>query len=74
MVSSGLLQTQLSFCVFVGAQLSGNFLKIAFLKQKGATLFFSDFLRCKFNLCFFFLCLLKHYKNRGRQQIFVFCC
>ena len=31
---------QLSLCVFFGAQFSGNFLKRAFLKKKGAIFFF----------------------------------
>ena len=34
------LHTQLSFCVFFGAQLSGNFLKIAFFKKRVQKLFF----------------------------------
>ena len=33
-VTGDLLQTQLSFCVFVGAQLSANFPKIAFFKKR----------------------------------------
>ena len=49
------MQTQLSF-VFLGAQLSANFLKIAFLK-KGCHSFL---LCCKF--CNFLFGLLKHYK------------
>ena len=61
------LHTQLSFCVsFFSAQLSGNFLKIAFFKKRMQNLGFSIFsvLSTKFgnSLC---LGLLKHYKNRG---------
>ena len=37
---------QLSFCVFCGVQLSGNFLKIAFFK--GAKIGFPNFLCFKF--------------------------
>ena len=37
------LHTQFSFCVFFCAQLSGNFLKIAFFQKKGAKIGFSIF-------------------------------
>ena len=39
-----LWHTQLSFCVFFGAHLSGNFLKIASFKKKGAKIGFFKFL------------------------------
>ena len=42
------LHTQLSFCVFFCAQLSGNFLKIAFFSKKGAKIGFFNFQCFKF--------------------------
>ena len=68
------LHTQLSFCVFFCAQLSGNFPKIAFFKKRVQKLGFSIFsvLSIKFENSFFGL--LKHYKNRGFSIFCVFCC
>ena len=74
MVSSGFWHTQLSFCVFLLAQLSGTFLKIAFLK-KGFKNWVFDFL-C-FNLKFeasLFLGLLKHYKIGVSANFGAYCC
>ena len=64
------LHTQLSFCVFFCAQLSGNFLKIAFLKKRVQKLGFSIFSVLSLNFEFFGL--LKHYKNRGFSNFLCF--
>ena len=69
------LHTQLSFCVFFYAQLSGNFLKIAFFKKRVQKLGFSIF--SVLSLSFensLFLGLLKHYENRGFSNFLCFCC
>ena len=67
------LHTQLSFCVFC-PQFSGNFLKIAFFKKRVQKLGFPIFSVLSLNFeNSLFLGLLKHYKNGGFQQIFVFC-
>ena len=52
------LHTQLSFCVFFCAQLSGNFLKIAFFKKRVQKLGFSIFsvLSIKFENSLFLFC------------------
>ena len=68
------LHTQLSFCVFFCPQFSGNFLKIAFFKKRVQNLGFSIFSVLSLNYeNSLFLGLLKHYKNMGFQQFFVFC-
>ena len=74
MVSSDFLHTQLSFSVFFCAQLSGNYLKIAFFFQKmGAKIGFFNFLCFKLIFGkFSFLGLLKHYKNRGFSRFLCF--
>ena len=66
------LHTQLSFCVFFCAQLSGNFLKIAFFKKRVQKLGFSIFSVLSLKILFFGL--LKHYKNGGFSIFCVFCC
>ena len=73
-VSSDFLCTLSYHFVFFCAQLSGNFLKIAFFKKRVQKLGFSIF--CfKFKFWkFSFLGLLKHYKNRGFSNFCVFCC
>ena len=63
---------QLSLFVFC-AQLSGNFLKIAFFKKRVQKLVFSIF--CVLSLNFenyLFFGLLKHYKNRGFGEFLCF--
>ena len=61
-------------CFFV-AQVSGNFLKIAFFK-KGCKIVFLEFLCCKFFFLFIlsFFGLLKHYKTRGFSNLGFCCC
>ena len=73
-VSGDFLQTQLSFCVLGGAQLSGNFLQIGFLKKWCKfCFFFLRFLCCKLFYCFsFFLGWQKNYKNRGVSKCLCF--
>ena len=65
MESSDCLHTQLSFCVLLCAQLSGNFLKLRFFpRKKGAKFDFSNFsvLSYKKFKNSLFSSLLKHYK------------
>ena len=66
------LHTQLSFCVFFCAQLSGNYLEIAFFKKRVQKLGFSNFcVKLVFGK-FSFLGLIKHYKNRGFSRCLCF--
>ena len=56
-----------------GAQLSGNFLKIAFFKKRVQKLGFSIFSVLSLNFeNSLFLGLLKHYKNRGFSSFWCF--
>ena len=66
-----LAHTVIILCFFC-AQLSGNFLKIAFFKKRVQKLGFSNFSVLSSFLKWSFLGLLKHYKNRGFSRFLCF--
>ena len=67
------LHTQLSSCLIFCAQLSGNFLEIAFFRKRVQKLGFSIFSVLSLNFVnSLFLGLLKHYKNRGLSNFLSF--
>ena len=75
MVSSDLFCTLSYHFVFFCAQVSGNFLKIAFFKKRVQKLGFFNFQCFKFKfLEFSFLGLPKHCENRVSAIVCVFCC
>ena len=70
-----ILFAQLSLCVFLCSQLSGNFLKIAFFRKRVQKLGFSIFCVSSLNFeKFSFLGLLKHYKIGVSANFCAFCC
>ena len=73
MVSSDFLHTQLSFGVFFLCPIIWQLSKNSLFQKMGAKIGFFNFLCFKLIFGkFSFLGLLKHYKNMGFQQIFVF--